>query len=229
MDFMILNNINEENYLNDYLKKKSKYKNFINVQIGLKDFYTVFTPERQIVFNEEVKNIKHEFLYKSESHGKKHNIRVMLFSYYLSIIYKINEIDLQIIFDASKYHDVGRTNDLLDESHGRKSAELIDDIVENKIYNNKENLNLLKSIIHIHSINEKEESKIIKKYNIKDTERFKKLYYILKDSDGLDRVRLSINNKCFSALNPNYLRLEESKKLIKTAHIINEIEGENYV
>ena len=76
--------------------------------------------------------------------------------------------------------------------------------------------------MEFHSIPDKMIFKVIKKYGV-DIERFKLLAFILKDVDGLDRVRTSINNKTFSDLNPKYLRLEESKKLVKISHIINYI------
>ena len=123
--------------------------------------------------------------------------------------------------DACKYHDVGRVNDLYDEKHGLRSAKKIDQIVDSDIYNDLENLNLLKSIIEYHSIPDKEIDKIIKKYKLTNIDRFILLSNILKDSDGLDRVRLSINSRKFCDLNPKYLRCDESFKLVKISHILN--------
>ena len=143
----------------------------------------------------------------------------------LFIAYKNNldDIDLKILIDACIYHDIGRINDIYDEKHGLRSAEVISKIVDSKIYKDKESLNMLKAIVEYHSIPDKFNKRIFNKYKLQNYERFILLANILKDADGLDRVRTSINNKTFSDLNPKYLRLDESKKLVKVSHIVNMI------
>lgn len=215
-----------EDYENDYkIKMANKnYQTYLNFddQLSLLQFQEFLCQNKSGIIN-EIKMIKSQFLYDSYTHGINHNIRVLIFAYYLSKKINLNNIDFKIVMDACRYHDVGRINDLYDEKHGLRSANMIEKIVDDAIYNNSENLNLLKAIIESHSIPDREMAKIFKKYKLLDEDRYKLLTYILKDADGLDRVRLSINNRCFCDLNPKYLRFDESKRLVKMAHTINMI------
>lgn len=138
-------------------------------------------------------------------------------------------VDFRIILDACKYHDVGRVNDLYDPKHGILGAKLVDKIIDDPIYNNVENLKILRAIIEFHSIPDKYFNNIIKKYQIENIDRFKIVAFILKDADNLDRVRLSLNKKTISDLDPNYLRINESLKLVKCSHIINYIVKEKVI
>lgn len=226
-DFMLLldndyNNDCETDYkIKIQNKNYQKYLNFDN-QLSFKEFQNfIIKNKKQII--KEIETIKVEYLYASFTHGFNHNVKVLLFGMYLSRKLNLDEVDFRILMDACKYHDVGRTNDLYDEKHGFLSAKMIEQIIDDPIYNDLENINFLKAIIEFHSVPDREFNKITKKYKIKDIERFKKLAYILKDADGLDRVRLSINNKIFSDLNPKYLRIDDSFNLVKCAHILNYI------
>lgn len=149
-------------------------------------------------------------LYKSEGHGMHHNIRVAFFAYIISSSENINEIDFNIIMEACKYHDIGRQNDLEDKMHGKRSAEKIN-FLEEKY--SEEEQNYLKTIITCHSLNDKEFEKVANKNKIKDMERCKKMHEILKDSDGLDRVRLH-----YPYVNIKYIRTKTAKKIIPFAH-----------
>jgi len=153
-------------------------------------------------------------LYKSYIHGLNHNIRVLLYSFILSEVEKLNEIDIQIIFDAAKYHDIGRINDSKDDEHGRRSSELLSFL---KSKYSSEEFNLLKTIIECHSLNESELINIAKKNNIKDFDRCEKLLNILKDSDGLDRVRLE-----YPYIKVEFIRTETAKKMILASYEIYE-------
>lgn len=221
----ILNeNLNYENFYDDYYAKCNNinYQRFLDLdsQLSIEEFINFIKNNQEQIFY-EIYNIKKEYLYVSITHGLNHNIRVLLFAFYLSKKINLNEEDFRIIMDACKYHDVGRINDLYDEKHGLRSSEMIDQIIDDQIYKNKENLNNLKAIIEYHSIPDREIDKVYRKYKLNDLTRYKLLAKILKDADGLDRVRLSVNNKSFCNLNPRYLRLEESKKLVKISHTLN--------
>lgn len=222
----LLNNKISDDYESDYKVKMDNknyqiYLNFDN-QLSFLQFQKFLYQNKEEIIN-QIQNIKSQFLYNSYTHGINHNIRVLIFAYYLAKNLNLNNIDFQIVMDACKYHDVGRINDLYDEKHGLRSANMIEKIVDDGIYADSENLNLLKSIIESHSIPDREMIKIFKKYKLIDENRYKLLACILKDADGLDRVRLSINNKCFCDLNPKYLRFDESKKLVRCAHYLNSV------
>lgn len=223
IDEIINKNVLETDYDNDYIAKLNNinYQKYLgDFQLSLMDFKKFLIMYQDEIYK-EINTIKSEFLYISITHGINHNIRVLLFAFYLEKQLKLNDVDSRILLDACKYHDVGRIDDLYDEKHGLRSAQMIDKIVDSDIYKDVQNLDMLKSIIEYHSIPDSKIDKIINKYKISDVPRFKILASILKDADGLDRVRLSVNNHTFSSLNPKYLRIPQSLNLIKCAHLLN--------
>lgn len=219
-------NVIESEYGSDYLikLKNNNYIRYLNIedQISLNDFGVYLKQYKEFILS-EIKKIKTRYIFKSYVHGLNHNIKVLLFALYIAYKNNLDDIDLKILIDACIYHDIGRINDIYDEKHGLRSAEVISKIVDSKIYKDKESLNMLKAIVEYHSIPDKFNKRIFNKYKLQNYERFILLANILKDADGLDRLRTSINNKTFSDLNPKYLRLDESKKLVKVSHIVNMI------
>lgn len=219
-------NIIESEYESDYLikLKNNNYIRYLNIedQISLNDFGVYLKQYKEFILS-EIRKIKTRYIFKSYVHGLNHNIKVLLFALYIAYKNDLDDIDLKILIDACIYHDIGRINDIYDEKHGLRSAEVISKIVDSKIYKDKESLNMLKAIIEYHSIPDKFNKRIFNKYKLQNYERFILLANILKDADGLDRLRTSINNKTFSDLNPKYLRLDESKKLVKVSHVVNMI------
>lgn len=172
---------------------------------------------------ESINSIKKEYLYSSYDHGVFHNERVLLYAYLLGKLNNIDSQSMKILLDAAKYHDIGRQDDLEDPNHGFLSSIMIDKVIENdEFYQNKENLKVLKAMIHHHSIDDEYLNKILSHYEIESNDKVITIMKILKDADGLDRVRLSVNY-FFSSLDPRYLRLEQSKSLVKFSHQINEI------
>lgn len=219
-------NVIESEYGSDYLikLKNNNYIRYLNIedQISLNDFGVYLKQYKEFILS-EIRKIKTRYIFKSYVHGLNHNIKVLLFALYIAYKNNLDDIDLKILIDACIYHDIGRINDIYDEKHGLRSAEVISKIVDSKIYKDKESLNMLKAIVEYHSIPDKFNKRIFNKYKLQNYERFILLANILKDADGLDRLRTSINNKTFSDLNPKYLRLDESKKLVKVSHIVNMI------
>lgn len=219
-------NIIESEYESDYLikLKNNNYIRYLNIedQISLNDFGVYLKQYKEFILS-EIRKIKTRYIFKSYVHGLNHNIKVLLFALYIAYKNDLDDIDLKILIDACIYHDIGRINDIYDEKHGLRSAEVISKIVDSKIYKDKESLNMLKAIVEYHSIPDKFNKRIFNKYKLQNYERFILLANILKDADGLDRLRTSINNKTFSDLNPKYLRLDESKKLVKVSHVVNMI------
>ncbi len=172
---------------------------------------------------ELISSFDKKYLFNSYLHGYMHNERVLFFSYLISKSENINDIDLEIIMDAAKYHDIGRQNDFADTAHGLVAANKLDFVIGRKeIYKNKENLDMLKFIVDYHSVQDNLFDVIAENHNIKDLNRARKLACILKDADALDRVRLSMGRNS-SHLDPSFLRLEESKSLVRVAHQLNEV------
>ena len=197
--------------------KSKKYKYYNKVKEELDNQYTT-NDIKKIIDNsdltkEYIKSMHYfdkTILYKSDGHGVNHNVRVSFFAYIISSNENISEKDFALIMEACKYHDIGRENDLEDKFHGTRSAHMIT-FLEDKYP--EEELNYLKTIITCHSLNDKEFEKVAAKNRIKDIERCRKMHEILKDSDGLDRVRLK-----YPFVNIKYLRTEASKRMIAFSH-----------
>jgi len=163
-------------------------------------------------YKELMNDFNTKILYKSDIHGINHNIRVAFYTFIISTVEKISNDDFKLVIEAAKYHDIGRINDREDKTHGQRSSESLD-FLKNK-YSDEE-LNILKSIIECHSLNDEELINITNKNKVKDFDRCKKLLEILKDSDGLDRVRLE-----YPFVNVDYIRTDTAKKLILTSYEI---------
>lgn len=198
-------------------KSCKKFKYYKKFKEELEDQYTADNINNIIskskLTNEYIKNM-HDFdtaiLYKSDGHGINHNIRVSFYAYIISSNEDVSKKDFTLIMEACKYHDIGRENDLEDKLHGKRSAHMLT-FLEDKY--SAEELNYLKTIITCHSLNDKEFEKVAVKNKIKDIERCRKMHEILKDSDGLDRVRLK-----YPYVNIKYLRTETSKRMIEFSH-----------
>ncbi|MDD4547480.1 MAG: hypothetical protein PHI05_01890 [Bacilli bacterium] len=192
---------------------KSDY-NIVNKYIDL----TIEDIEK---INKTLSSVKTGSLYNSKIHGLYHSEKVFLFAYIIAKDENLDPVDLQIITDAALYHDVGRINDCEDTLHGLCSANRIESVINNPIYKNHENLNILKAIIDGHSVNDSRRDCFIEDYEVKEKERYYKLYNILKDADALDRHRFYSYNDCF--LDERYLRTDMSKKLIGLSKEINDL------
>lgn len=169
-----------------------------------------------------IKTIKDKYLYKTVFHGLHHSEKVLLFSFILGTYFKISDIDLQILTDAAIYHDIGRVDDNEDTFHGLASARKIEKVVTSNIYQDPQNMAILKAICEGHSMDDKNMDLTAENYEIsKDNlERYEILFKILKDADALDRTRFMKTS--VAALNEKFLRLPISKQLIELANSINE-------
>jgi len=176
---------------------------------------------QKIEILEILKTIKTNKLYHSEIHGLFHSEKVTLFAYLISKHLNLNSVDFQIIMDAAMYHDIKRQNDLEDKFHGYVSAQNIHTVIDNEIYKDSKNLEMLKAIIDIHSQNDKYAENNFYNYELDESEyeRYNLLYSILKDADALDRSRFVETSK--ASLNPDFLRIDFSKSLIPLAKGIN--------
>lgn len=221
---LFLNGNLEESLIDDYQEKTGNIQYMeLKEQCSLQKVLVWFQENGHIErFLEEINSIKENYLYSSFSHGINHNERVLFWAYFLAFQTNLDPVSIRIVLDGAKYHDIGRKNDLLDPKHGARSASMIAQVVDDPIYQDERNLNLLKGIVELHSQTDKNASKIIKKYEIENEQLFDLLFQILKDADALDRVRLTYMKKRFSALNPNYLRISVSKTLLQAAHSLNE-------
>lgn len=154
----------------------------------------------------------------SNIHGIRHSRRVAILS---SIIcqelgLKFDERTADILITACYKHDVGRILDV--GMHAKRSVRKLKNtdlrFASGEEYTD-EDRNLLYFLAEGHEMPDKRIDRLLDKYGIAGEEKRKeyKLYLdIIKDSDALDRARLS--SKGSMDLNPQYLRLEPSKRLI---------------
>ena len=161
---------------------------------------------------------------ENDDHTMNHTIRVMMYSNYLFrkvILPKYEKTNkqkkIQImsyffdLMDAAIYHDIGRTNDFIDENHGIESY---------KIYRKEKKENsIIKFLIEQHCIDDEASLEILKKDFYEEQDMIELLYKILKDADALDRARFG---RCEDGLNINYLRLDESRDIVPVAYAILE-------
>lgn len=148
-----------------------------------------------------------------QAHGLKHILRVLM----LSLIYIHNSGDLlsrqdrQILIYFSLLHDIGRTNEERDDTHGEKSISVIHkrDLHIDGLKMSKKDIKIAELIIlhHCHDDGVGEEAnQNASGFSQKDRARATHLYHICKDMDGLDRVR-------FNGLDYRMLRTPYAKRL----------------
>lgn len=116
--------------------------------------------------------------------------------------------ELDMLGNVCIYHDIARKTDGEDDDkHGRDSYEIY------RLKNGDDDT--IKFLMEYHCKDDKLAYDYLEKSNITNKENIKKLYNIIKDADALDRVRFGLRG-----LNPNYLRLEVSKKLVIVANLL---------
>ena len=147
-----------------------------------------------------------DFKHDDRIHGKLHSLRVLLNALILGRLKNLSQLDLHLLAMASIYHDIGRTNNEIDDLHGLRSREIFEhsDFGENEI---------IKFLIEYHCIDDEVALKALKDSNIADKVKTKKLFSILKDVDALDRLRFGLRELDFT-----YLRNKESTRMILFAH-----------
>ncbi len=163
-------------------------------------------------------------LYNSfTGHNVSHIERVAVYASIIANKVGLSEEVRQLAILAAIYHDSGRITEG-NEKHGDYSAAIFRSMVGDLL--SKEDTNLVCAAIDLHD-EDKEDAETISKmmirYRVKDRMKLTAVLSVLKDADALDRVRF-INSK--SGLDPKYLRFEESKKLIRFATELYEVEAE---
>lgn len=154
----------------------------------------------------------------SKIHGINHSRRVVILE---SIILEelgvsFDERMADILITAGYKHDIGRILDV--GPHAKRSVKKLKNMdlrhADGEEYS-EEDRKLLYFLVEGHETPDKKTDKLLDKYGIEgeDKRNEYKLYLdVIKDADALDRARLS--NKNMMDLNPKFLRLEPSKRLI---------------
>lgn len=141
------------------------------------------------------------FHVESHIHNPIHCRRVLIYSVMLGNLYGLSDSEIDILVNASLYHDIGRINDLTDPYHGEKSSVLFYNVYKDA----PKEIGLL---MKYHCRDDKYGLEAIKNF-FDDNERTKLLFNIFKDSDGLDRIRDSKE-----WLDINQLRTEHGKNMV---------------
>ena len=131
-------------------------------------------------------NLKRDQLFVSKVHGVGHVERVLLHGAFCAMENELNEEDTRLLLDACSYHDVGRVSDWLDYEHGRRSALRLAALTGH----NGEDLKLIQAAVDAHSRKDQDMEATLLSYHPADFDRCKNLAELLKDADGLDRVRI---------------------------------------
>lgn len=141
-----------------------------------------------------------------EEHDAEHTLRVLFDALLLVQVQGIalTKKESHQLCDAILYHDIGRINDEVDDSHGAKSKDIYDAAPECN--------SATAFLIEYHCLDDRKAFADLKASNIRNKERVWLLYTILKDADALDRVRFGMR-----AVDPKYFRNEMAHKLLPTA------------
>lgn len=174
---------------------------------------------------------KNEFFTSSFQHNIYHIQRVMLFSQIIAQNEGISEKNFTLLLLAAALHDSGKTRDRRDGEHGKNSAEIAGEYLQNNINSiSKEDIKIIQIAIEYHTIREDEKGRInvtelkelCQKYNVSmaNLERIEIISSILKDADALDRTRFDTQN----TLNIDSLRTNtaRNKFLIDFAKKVNQ-------
>lgn len=156
-----------------------------------------------------LKNLNHDALFVSHMHGLGHIERTMLQGAFCAMAEGLDAENTQLLLECCSYHDVGRVNDWVDDLHGHRSAGRLAELTGRA----GEELLLLQGAVDAHSRRDKELEAIIDGYGAADRNRAILLAQLLKDSDGLDRVRLG-------DLDPKYLRRDASRQRAELARAV---------
>ncbi len=162
------------------------------------------------------------FLRTSSLHGVGHTQRVHIHAQRLASEHAWSEADTRLALRAALWHDIGRTNDDVDPSHGAASAlraarlGLPAELPET-------DAGIVLFAIHFHSLSDEEaEAALTSRARPRvpdDPERALGILWLLKDADALDRVRLAH----WEAADPKQLRLPGSVRLLPFAAELFEV------
>ena len=137
-------------------------------------------------------------------HGVKHAWRVLFHTLLICELCTLPEPDRDLLITAALYHDIGRDNDGLCYVHGQRSVEKMAAL--NLAPPDPAAFEILKFIVTYHCIDDNRAEADLAQLDSAARERTWRLFGVLKDADGLDRVRIR-------DLDVRYLRNPESALL----------------
>lgn len=212
------------NFVNTDLQKNN---NKLDMKVDMNS--SAFQKILDMISNSEL--YKKEFFTSSFQHNIYHIQRVMLFSQIIAKNEGISKKNFTLLLLAVALHDSGRTRDRKDFEHGKNSAEIAKEYIQNNINSiSEEDVKIIQIAIEYHTTQEKGKGRInitelkelCQKYNVSmaNLERIEIISSILKDADALDRTRFDTQN----TLNTDSLRTNtaRNKFLIDFAKKVNQ-------
>jgi len=184
----------------------------VNEQISLHQLYNDSRWAATVRLYEQTlinKNLEDCFERPGGIHGVRHAKRVLYHVLILSELCKVVAADRRLLIQAALYHDIGRERDGLCYVHGGQSVKKMKRL--GLFPTEKTEGDIMDFIVSYHCI--ADEAALIALDNV-DGElqpRILRLFKILKDADGLDRVRIN-------DLDPKFLRNSESLRLEALAY-----------
>ena len=154
-------------------------------------------------------SIRLDRLFHSRLHGAGHISRVMVLGALLAQRAQLDENITQLLMYACAYHDVGRVDDSVDDEHGLRAALQVEELTGLA----GQPLHCLQAAVEAHSRPDERMGDVLTKYGVADVAYAWPLAKLLKDADGLDRVRLDM-------LDPSYLRHAFTPPLENTAWVL---------
>ena len=138
------------------------------------------------LFQDALEHLNRAALYTSPVHGEGHIERTLLHGAFCAMAEGLGEEDTRLLLEACAYHDVGRVNDWLDEEHGHRSALRLGELTGR----DGQELVMLQAAVDAHSRKDNVLEETLRAYAPEDYPRTLRLAQLLKDADGLDRVRI---------------------------------------
>ena len=138
------------------------------------------------LFLRAIETLNLEVLYESAIHGLGHIERTICHGAMCAMDEALGEADTALLLDACSYHDIGRSRDGLDFEHGSVAARFIGLVTGRS----GEDLLILKGAVDAHSRKESLLPEVLARYRAADQTLAKNIAQLLKDADGLDRVRI---------------------------------------
>ena len=197
----------------------------LNVQLSASEIRDALTDSgfssSVVMYENEIK--EENVNSRLKAHGQRHIKNVLLYSTLIGQSVVQDKHDLDLIMLSAKYHDIGRKTDAHEE-HAEESAKIAIDKLKEKC--SPEDLSIISTIIEFHetprNLSNVDELfiNIAKKNGVPDEQipKVRQMAEVLKDADALDRTRF-INK---ARLNPDYLKYDISKQLIRFASSLQE-------
>lgn len=157
----------------------------------------------------QVEKLEGRFVHSKGIHGVRHARRVLFHTLILCELCRVSGQDKSLLILAALYHDIGRDRDDRCLVHGRQSA--IKMTALGLMPSDREEAELVKFIVAYHCIDDSRAQTALQDLPERLRGRAWRLYTVLNDADGLDRVRIN-------DLDVSYLRNHEALRLESLAY-----------